>query len=145
MRINMRTKQRKRASKKSSAFRPLRVTHRYRTKFVAHGDLLGRDFRIPIKIALPAGDWCLGLLQVTPLSAFGDSIFRHFSRHDVLALYVAGCDINARVATTGNKTGPISIYAEDLLRGLARPAFAEEDFGDHGMQDAKRKKARRNG
>jgi hypothetical protein len=133
------------APKKSSAFRPSRVAHRYQTKFVAHGDLLGRDYRISVKIALPAGDWCMGLLQVTPLSAFGDSIFRHLSRHDVVALYVAGCNINARVATKGDKIGPISIYAEDVLRGLARPVFVDEDFGNRGTQDAKRKKAGRNG
>ena len=39
-----------RAPKKSSASRSSRVTYYYyRTKFVAYGDLLGRDCRIPSK------------------------------------------------------------------------------------------------
>ena len=91
-----------RAPKNSSASRSSRVTYYYRTRFVAYGDLLGRDYRIPVKVALPADDWCIGLFQVTPLSAFGESVFRQaLSRLDVVALYIAGRNINALVATKG--------------------------------------------
>ncbi len=137
----MTTRKRAPKPKKSSASRSSRVTYYYRTKFVAYGDMLGRDYRIPVKVALHAEDWCMGLFQVTPLSAFGVSVFRQaISRHDVVALYIAGCNINARVATKGGN-GTIWIYAEEVLRGLARPVFVEEDFGDRGTREAKRKKA----
>jgi hypothetical protein len=146
MRINMRTKQRKRAPKKSSASRSSRVTYYYRTEFLAYGDLLDRDYRIPVKVALPADDWCIGLFQVTPLSAFGESVFRHdLSRLDVVELFIAGCNINALVASKGD--GTIWIYAEEVLHGLAHRASVEEDrlFGDRAAGDAKLKKAQRNG
>jgi hypothetical protein len=85
------------------------------------------------------------LFQVTPLSALGESVFRYaLSRRDVVALYIAGCEINARVATTGDN-GTIWIYAEDILHGLARPVFVDEDFGTCGTRDANRKKAQRHG
>ena len=87
----------------------------------------------------------MGLFQVTPLSAFGESVFRQaLSRLDVVELYIAGCNIIARVATKGDN-GTIWIYAEEVLRGFAMPVFVEEDLGDRGTRDAKRKKAQRNG
>jgi hypothetical protein len=141
----MTRRKQKRAPKKSSASRTSRVTYYYRTKFVAHGDLLDRNYRVPVKVALHADDWCMGLFQVTPLFAFGESVFwQALSRHDVVALYIAGCNINARVATKGDN-GTIWIYAEEVLRGLAKPVFVEEDFAERGTRDAKRKKAQRNG
>jgi hypothetical protein len=133
----MTRRKQRRAPKKSSASRT--------TKFVAHGDLLSRNYRIPVKVALHADDWCIGLFQVTPLSAFGVSSFwQALSRHDVVALYIAGCNINARVATKGDN-GTIWIYAEEVLRGLAKPVFVAEDLAERGTRDAKRKMVRRNG
>jgi hypothetical protein len=122
------------------------VTYYYRTKFLAHGDFLGRDYRIPVKVALPADDWCFGLLQVTPLSAFGESVFRHaLLRRDVVALKIAGCDIEARIATKGDNTGQIWVYADGVLRGLAKPVFVEEDRQDAERKKAHQKKAHQNG
>ena len=70
---------------------------------------------------------------------------RRLSRHDVVALYIAGCNINARVATKGDN-GTIWIYRR---RGASRArsirVFVEEDFVERGTRDAKRKKAQRNG
>ena len=137
-----------RAPKNSSASRSSRVTYYYRTKFVAYGDLLGRDYRIPVKVALPADDWCIGLFQVTPLSSFGESVFRQaLSRLDVVELYIAGRNIYALVASKGDNTGTIWIYAEEVLHGLAYRVCVEEDrlFGDRRKGDAKLKKAQRNG
>jgi hypothetical protein len=129
----------------SSAPRIAKGTLYYRTKFCAYGDLLGWRHRIYVKIAIPPDDWCIGLFRMTPLSAFGESVFRQsVSRHDIVALYLAGCHINARVASKG-ENGTIWIYAEEVLRGLARPVFVEEDFSDRGKRDAKRKKAKKNG
>ena len=132
--------------KKSSASRPSRVTYYYRTKFVGYGDLLGRDYRIPVKVALPADDWCMGLFQVTPLSAFGRSIFRQdLSRLDVVELYITGRNVNALVASKGDNT--IWIYADEVLHGLGYRVTVEEDrlYGDRKTGDAKLKKAQRNG
>lgn len=142
----MARRKQKRAPKKSSASRSSRVTYYYRTKFVAYGDLLGRDYRIPVKVALPADDWCMGLFQVTPLSAFGESVFRQdLSRLDVVELFIAGRNINALVASKGD--GTIWIYAEEVLHGLAYRVSVEEDrlFGNRRTRDAKRKKLQRNG
>jgi hypothetical protein len=116
----MARRKKKKAPNKSSASRPSRVTYYYRTKFVAYGNLLGRDYRIPVKVALPADDWCIGLFHVTPLSAFGNSVFRQaLSRLDVVELYIAGCNIYALVASKGDNAGTIWIYADAVLHGLA--------------------------
>ena len=131
-------------SARPSASTSSRVTYYYRTKFVAHGELVGRDYRCAVKVALPADDWCCGLFQVTPLSAFGRSAIRHFSRHDIVPLYIAGCNVNARVASKGHN-GEIWIFAQEVFRALARPALVNEDFGDRKTRAAKRKKAPRNG
>jgi hypothetical protein len=144
----MARRKQKRAPKKSSASRYSRVTYYYRTKFVAYGDLLGRDYRIPVKVALPADDWCIGLFQVTPLSAFGENVFRQdLSRLDVVELCIAGSNIYALVASKGDNIGTIWIYAEEVLHGLAHRVSVEEDrlFGDRRKGDAKLKKAQRNG
>jgi hypothetical protein len=139
----MAKRKKERAPKKSSAARSSRVTYYYRTKFVAYGDLLlGRDHRLPVKVALPADDWCIGVFQVTPLSAFGERVVRQdLSRLDVIELYIAGSYIYALVAAKGDKT--IWIYADEVLRGLAHRVAVKEDrlYGDRRKGDAKLKKA----
>ena len=157
--LRMTTRKQKRAPKKSSvatqktapemssAARIAKGTLYYRTKFVAYGDLLGWRHRIYVRIALPPDDWCLLVLKMTPLSEFGESVFRQgLSTRDVVKLYVGGCYLNARVAAKGID-GTIYIYAKEVLRGLAGPAFVDGDrrLGNRGTRDAKRKKARRNG
>jgi hypothetical protein len=148
MRIDMAQRQKKGAPKKSLASPFSDVTRDYPITFVAEGDLkLGPDFRIPIKIALPTDERCMGLFVATPLSAFGEIVFRQaLSRNQVVALYVGGCDMTARVATKGDNTGTIWLYAEDVLRGLARPVTLYDDprFNDGETQDAKYKEAGRN-
>jgi hypothetical protein len=118
----------------------------YRTKFVAYGDLLGWRHRIYVKIALQRDDWCMLVLEMTPLCEFGESVFRGLSRHDVVKLYVGGCYLNARVASKG-ADGKIYIYAEGVLRGLAGPALVYHNgrIGISKTQNAKSKKAGRNG
>jgi hypothetical protein len=137
----------------SSAPRIAKGTLYYRTKFVAYGDLLGWRHRIYVKIALHPDDWCMLVLEMTPLSEFGDSVFRQgLFTHDVVKLYVAGCYLNARVAAKGID-GTIYIHAQEVLRGLAGPAFVDGDrrLGNRGARHAKRKtrhasqKAQRNG
>jgi hypothetical protein len=145
----MAKRQQKRAPKKSSASPFSDVTRDYRITFVADGDLkLGLRARIPIKIALPTHERCMGLLKVTPLSAFGQSVVHQtLSRDDVVELFLGGCNINARVSTKGDNTGTIWVYAEDMLRGLARPFTLYDDprFNNGETQDAKPKEAGRNG
>jgi hypothetical protein len=144
----MTRRKQKRTPKKSSASKPSRVTYYYRTKFVAYGDLLGRNCRLPVKVALPADDWCMGLFQVTPLSAFGERVFRQdLSRLDVVELYIAGRNVNALVASKGDNSGKIWIYADEVLHGLGYRVSVEEDrlYGDRRKGDAKLKKAQRNG
>jgi|HubBroStandDraft_6_1064221.scaffolds.fasta_scaffold753950_1 hypothetical protein len=142
----MTTRQQKRAPEKSSSTRFSDVTRDYRIKFAADGDLMGPTYRIAIKIALPTVDLYMGLFRVTPLSAFGESVFRRaLSRHDVVQLYVGGCYVSARVATKGNNTGTIWIYADEVLRGLARLALVCADGSNSDTQNAKREKAGRNG
>ena len=72
----MTTRQQKRAPKKWTFIRFSDVTRDYRIKFTADGDLMGPTYRIAIKIALPTVDLYLGLLKMTPLSEFGESVFR---------------------------------------------------------------------
>jgi hypothetical protein len=135
-----------RAQKNWSVIRFSDVTRDYRIKFVADGDLIGPDYRIAIKIALPTCDLYMGLFKLTPLSAFGESVFRRaLSRHDVVQLYVGGCYVSARVATKGNNTGTIWIHADEVLRGLAKLALVCEDRSNSETWDAKHKKATRNG
>jgi hypothetical protein len=79
------------------------------------------------------------LLEMTPLCEFGASVFQGLSRHDVVELYVAGRNLNARVASKG-ADGKIYIYAEHVLRGLAGSRVEIRE-----AQIAKSKKAGRNG
>jgi len=121
----------------SSAPRIAKGTLYYRAKFVAYGDLLGWRHRIYVKIALLPDNWCFLLLKLTPLSEFGESVFRQgLSTHDVVKLYVGGCYLNARVAAKGID-GTIYIHAAEVLRGLAGPA--DRRLGNRGARDVKRK------
>jgi len=142
---HMKRRKQKSSQKKSAAARASRVTYYYRTKFVAYGDLLGRDYRIPVKVALPANDWCMGVFLVTPLSAFGRTVFAKLTRLDVIKLCIAGCYVFALVASKGENA--LWIYAEEVLHGLARRVYVKEDrlFGDRRKGDAKLKKAQKNG
>jgi hypothetical protein len=141
----MTTRQQKSGPKKPSFTRFSDVTRDYRFKFVADGDLMGPDYRIAIKIALPTFDLYMGLFKVTPLCAFGESVFRRaLSRHDVVQLYVGGCYVSARVATKGDNTGTIWIHADEVLRGLAKLALVC-NRGNSETQNAKHNKAGRNG
>jgi hypothetical protein len=136
----------KTAPELSSAPRIAKGTRYYRTKFIAYGDLLGWRHRIYVKIALPPDDWCMLVLQMIPLSEFGESVFQGLSTNDVVKLYVGGCYLNARVAAKGID-GTIYIRAEAVLRGLAGLSLVDGDrrLCNRGTRDAKRKKARGNG
>jgi hypothetical protein len=139
----MAKRKKERAPKKSSSTRCFRLSDYPR--FIVLGDVLVRDYRIPVEVALPK-DSRRGLFAVTSLSQFGEDVLqREISRHDLIALNIAGRNINARVATMGNSS--IWIFGEPVLRGLAHSASFDWKrlFGKRGKPDVKRKKAQRNG
>jgi hypothetical protein len=94
--------------------------------------ILTPSVAVPIRVALPRRETCMGILTMKPLSELGEVLFREALRYDhTVSLWIGCCRFECRVAAKADETGRVLIRADDFLRGVSTAAkvYQPDDGG----------------